>query len=187
MGFWSIKYWADDGYGTCQWSLPGLKYIGFLQGSGTAQMQDNCLHKKYTLFTFVDESQNLDHSALIKSVFKKYIVTCTSSSPLCPGFLPQVSCLEILSEFPKKVRILRCFAVLAKSWAPKTKFGLLPKRVWINKESRKEDLSLTTKLWHFGIHSCSGCCDLSPIVIYWAGNLSLAHQVSYVQLKRYEG
>ena len=115
------------------------------------------------------------------------IVTCTSSSPLCPGFLPQVSCLDILSEFPKKVRNLRCFAVLAKSWAPKTKFGLLPKRVWINKESRKEDPSLTTRSLHFEIDSCSGCCDLSPIVIYWAGNLSLAHQVSYVQLKRYEG
>ena len=97
------------------------------------------------------------------------IITCTSSSPLCPGFLPQVSCLDILSEFPKKVRILRCFAVLAKSLASKTKFGLLPKRVWINKESRKEDLSLTTRSWHFGIDICSGCCDLSPIVIYWEG------------------
>ena len=148
----------------------------------------SCLHKKYTLYTFVNGSHNSDHSALIKSVFKKIcVVTCTSSSPLCPGFLPQVSCLDILSEFPRKIRILRYFAVLAKSWAPKTKFGLLPKRVWINKESRKEDPSLTTRSLHFEIDSCSGCCDLSPIVIYWAGNLSLAHQVSYVQLKRYEG
>ena len=193
MGFWivwSIEYWADDGYGTCKWSsncLPGLKYIGSLQGSGMAQMQDSRLHKKYKLYTFVNKSQNSDHSALIKSVFKKYIFTCTSSSPLCPGFLPQVSCLDILSEFARKIRILRYFAVLAKSWAPKTKFGLLPKRVWINKESRKEDPSLTTRSLHFEIDSCSGCCDLSPIVIYWAGNLSLAHQVSYVQLKRYEG
>ena len=132
------------GYGTCKWSsncLPGLKYIGSLQGSGTAQMQDSRLHKKYTLYTFVYGSQTSDQSALIKSVFKKYIFTCTSSSPLCPGFLPQVSCLDILSEFPRKIRILRYFAVLAKSWAQKTKFGLLPKRVWINKESRRKDLS----------------------------------------------
>ena len=172
----------------CKWSsncLPGLKYIGSLQGSGTAQMQDSRLHKKYSLYTFVIGSQNSDTR---QSVFKKiHFVTCTSSSPLCPGFLPQVSCLDILSEFPRKIRILRYFAVLAKSWAQKTKFGLLPKRVWINKESRKEDPSLTTRSLHFEIDSCSGCCDLSPIVIYWEGNLSLDHQVSYVQLKRYEG
>ena len=148
----------------------------------------SCLHKKYTLYTFVIESQNSDHSALIKSVFKKiYFVTCTSSSPLCPGFLPQVSCLDILSEFARKIRILRYFAVLAKSLAPKTKFGLLPKRLRINKEGSKEDLYLTSLSWHFEKDICSGCCDISPIVIYWAGNLSLDHQVSYVQLKRYEG
>ena len=98
----------------------------------------SCLHKKYTLYTFVNGSHNSDHSALIKSVFKKIcVVTCTSSSPLCPGFLPQVSCLDILSEFPRKIQILRYFAVLAKSLAPKTKFGLLPKRVRINKEQER--------------------------------------------------
>ena len=106
------------------------------------------------------------------------IVTCTSSSPLCPGFLPQVSCLDILSEFPKKVRILRCFAVLAKSWAPKSKFGLLPKRVWINKESSREEPFFNIIFMAF--------CERYHIIllrVLWfitncdilGGNLSLAH------------
>ena len=187
---WSIEYWADDSYGTCKWSsncLPGLKYIGSLQGSGTAQMQDSCLHKKYTLYTFVNGSHNSDHSALIKSVFKKIcVVTCTSSSPLCPGFLPQVSCLDILSEFPRKIQILRYFAVLAKSLAPKTKFGLLPKRVRINKEQERRPFFNDTIMAFWEIYLLWVLWFITNCDIL-GGEPFLDHQVSYVQLKRYEG